>query len=261
MVKLALILGFLALSGGMVPVHAVNLKGRVDIIEQRVVDFERLQQEQSTSANKRIKAIEKQSAQLLRGYRGFFDELEAFREDLRQIGGTSEEVEHGKRQLSLKLEELEKKLEAQGIELFELKELLKAQGEEKTPGLSGKEAKRKFTQAMALFKKKQWAKAKDSFNEIAKHSEDTDMASEALYYGSYAAFVNKNWKAANAGFSDLVSLYPQSKRRLSSRWRLALGLLSDGQTRNGKTQLKILSKQKTNKTLAKKAKAKLKQLK
>jgi len=259
MVKLKIFLCVFLLCMGPLSAFGVSLKDRVEVLEQRVVDFERLQQEQSKAVDRRLKKAEKKAEQLLKGYRGFFDELESFRDDLRQIGGTSEEVEHGKRQLSLQFAELERKLEAQGVEIFELKELIKAQ--EKAPSLSSAEADKQFAVGMKHFKKKRWTKAQVALLKLAGQTDNPKVASEALYYGSFAAVIQKKWAVSNPGFSDLISLYPKSRRVLDARWQLASGLIAQGKTSAGKTQLKLLSKQKTNKKLARKAKAKLKQLK
>ncbi|MDT8446831.1 MAG: hypothetical protein RRB13_08040 [bacterium] len=241
-----------------VPSWAVSLADRVGVVEQRMVDLERVQNDQAKDAKEFRADAKARLDQLQAANKGFFSELDALREDLKAIAAEGERDQQGNRQLKEQLAQLEAKLDAQAVELFELKELIQAQAAEVALG-NQTEA---FDEAMKVFKAGNWPKAQDQMLAISKAAKDPELAKESLYYGSFAAHVAKDWKTANAGFSDLIRQYPKSNRVPVSRWRLALGLIEAGDPKAAKKQLKslIADKSKENAKLAAKAAAKLKQL-
>lgn len=238
---------------------ALSASEKVELVEKRMVDLERVQNDQRKDFEAFKEKIEARLAQLQEAQKGFYSELDELRQDQRAI---TEEAERGQlsgRTLTAKIEELERKIEAQSVELFELKEILKTQAGK----LAAEDRAEAFEEAMKVFKAGNWPKAQDQLLSLAAQAKDPDLAKEALYYGSFAAHVRKDWKAANQGFSDLLRLYPDSDRVPASTWRLALGLIAAGDPGAAKPLLKKLaaSKEKDQAKLAAKARAKLKQLK
>ncbi|OGG99750.1 MAG: hypothetical protein A2600_02270 [Candidatus Lambdaproteobacteria bacterium RIFOXYD1_FULL_56_27] len=246
------------------PLWALKLEDRMEVLEKRLVDLERLGLEQKTELLDKTKELAKKAEAQQKSNKEFYKALDQLKEDFAQVNRGAEQDDLAARKLQAKLEELEQKLNAQGVELFELKELIKAQTQaQEASATQAQVAKSEavFEQGLQDFKDKKYAAAQEGLLDFAKKSPNQPLAPEALYYGAFSAFLLKDYKTANPAFDDLIRLYPESPRLLTARWQLALGLLAAKDPGAAKAQLAILAKQTTDPKLAEKAKKKLKTLK
>lgn len=247
------------------PLWALKLEDRVEVLEKRLVDLERMGLDQKTEFQAKEKEWAKKAEALQKSNKEFFKALDQLKEDFAQVNRGSEQDDLASRKLQAKLEELEQKLNAQGVELFELKEMIKAQAQaqEAAAAKPPQEAPADpaFEKGLKEFKEKNYAAAQAGLLAYAKASPNQPQAPEALYYGAFSAFLLKDYKTANPAFDDLIRLYPDSPRVPNARWQLALGLLAAKDPGSAKAQLTILAQQTQDQKLAEKAKKKLKTLK
>lgn len=98
-----------------------------------------------------------------------------------------------------------------------------------------------FDAAMNLLAKAQYAEASAAFRSYAdNHPDDSDLASQAIYWVGDIGYVQQNYPDAARSFAELIKKYPQASRAPDAMLKLGQSLLAMGQKPEGCTALGAL---------------------
>jgi tol-pal system protein YbgF len=121
---------------------------------------------------------------------------------------------------------------------------LSASGNAPAPRLdTGGNGSRQFDSAMNLLGRSQYAEASAAFRAYAdSHPEDDALASQSLYWvGTIASMQQDNAGAARA-FAEQLKKYPKSARAPDAMLKMGQALVAQGQTSNGCTAFRAVTK-------------------
>src|SRR3989339_1772574 len=94
------------------PLWALKLEDRMEVLEKRLVDLERLGLEQKTELLDKTKELAKKAEAQQKSNKEFYKALDQLKEDFAQVNRGAEQDDLAARKLQAKLEELEQKLNA-----------------------------------------------------------------------------------------------------------------------------------------------------
>ena len=102
---------------------------------------------------------------------------------------------------------------------------------------------RQFDSAMNLLGRAQYPEAAAAFRAYAdNHPDDDQLSSQALYWVGNIAFMQQDYADAARAFAEAIKKYPKASRAAESMLKLGQSLVSQGQTANGCTAFRAITK-------------------
>jgi len=102
---------------------------------------------------------------------------------------------------------------------------------------------RQFDSAMNLLGRAQYPEAAAAFRAYAdNHPDDDQLSSQALYWVGNIAFIQQDYLNASRAFAEAIKKYPKASRAAESMLKLGQSLVSQGQTANGCTAFRTITK-------------------
>jgi tol-pal system protein YbgF len=102
---------------------------------------------------------------------------------------------------------------------------------------------RQFDSAMNLLGRAQYAEASAGFRAYAdNHPDDDALSSQALYWVGNIAAMQQDYAGAARAFAEQLKKYPKSSRAPDAMLKMGQALVGQGQTANGCTAFRAVTK-------------------